>query len=394
MYQNYVFIDESGNHDIDVSKEGATNLFVCVAVLVSGEQVNEATSQAFQISLENFSGSEIKSKGVGSNHQRRIAVLNKIREIEFAYFAVIINKARIIRDSGLQYKQSFYKFLNNFLYQKISDVGSSVKIIPDKLGSKKFQDSFKAYMGKRLMPTLLTEYDISPQDSKHVPLIQVADFLAGTLSYAYDPDKRSEYADEFINLIRNKELGSFVWPRSTYSTAVPIESMEDKVDEKIAAACLNKSAQIAAGLENSKELDEKMQSAVLYFLIRQAEESGRQLHAKDLSSYLYKIGFPNLKRQAISSRIVGPIRDAGVVLTGKNQGYRIPTSLSHILDYIEFNKGKVLPMLHRIQKAREFIKTSVDMGLDILDSYGNPVLKEVVEQCVEAEKRTQLSVND
>jgi len=40
-YALHIFVDESGQHDLDTKKRGASNLYVCVAVVLTQPQVQK-----------------------------------------------------------------------------------------------------------------------------------------------------------------------------------------------------------------------------------------------------------------------------------------------------------------------------------------------------------------
>ena len=53
------------------------------------------------------------------HHQRVVQVLTTLNPLPFKFYAVVIDKREIRRDSGLVYKDSFYKFLSGLLYKKL-----------------------------------------------------------------------------------------------------------------------------------------------------------------------------------------------------------------------------------------------------------------------------------
>ena len=75
------FVDETGNHDLEITKDGASNLFICVAVVVNDDQSKLVEERMREISRDEFSNSEVKSSGIGGNHNRRLKILNKIKDL-------------------------------------------------------------------------------------------------------------------------------------------------------------------------------------------------------------------------------------------------------------------------------------------------------------------------
>ena len=66
------YVDETGNHDLEVEKAGASNLFICVAVLVNEQQQTTVDAAVRKLSRQCYSGGEIKSVSIGGNHRRRL----------------------------------------------------------------------------------------------------------------------------------------------------------------------------------------------------------------------------------------------------------------------------------------------------------------------------------
>jgi hypothetical protein len=113
------FVDETGTNELDATKPGVSHLFICVAVIVAESELTVIADAMRQVSKEFCGGAEISSKRIGADHGRRLKFLQRIQSLPFGYFALIINKDRIPRDSGLQYKRSFYKFINRMLYERL-----------------------------------------------------------------------------------------------------------------------------------------------------------------------------------------------------------------------------------------------------------------------------------
>ena len=71
------FVDETGNHDLEIEKDGASNIFICVAVVVNDAQSKLIEARMREISRDEFNNSEIKSSGIRGNHNRRLKILNQ-----------------------------------------------------------------------------------------------------------------------------------------------------------------------------------------------------------------------------------------------------------------------------------------------------------------------------
>ena len=126
----------------------------------------------------------MKSNKISKNHDRRVKLLSEISKLDCKFFPFVCDKAKLANENfkGLQFKQSFYKFLNNIIDTELTKAYSKLTIVLDATGSNDFIESFTKYMkAKVIIPDLFDESEIQLKDSKSNSLIQVADIISGTL---------------------------------------------------------------------------------------------------------------------------------------------------------------------------------------------------------------------
>ena len=111
MELTHVFLDEFGNSNLDDSKVGNSTHFIIAAILVPESKVRLLTNSVEEIRERFFQKGEIKSKNVGNNHKRRLLILKELVKLDFNILLLVVDKQKIRKESGLQYKRSFYKFL-------------------------------------------------------------------------------------------------------------------------------------------------------------------------------------------------------------------------------------------------------------------------------------------
>lgn len=383
----WAFVDESGDSNLAIEKQGASKIFVCAAVLIDNDDLDAAEAEMTELSRTEFNNAEIKSSNIGKNHERRLRILEKIARINFTYLAIVIDKARVFRDSGLQYRRSFYKNINCMLYRRLSRSSVHLEIIADNYGGKCFQDSFKKYMDGQIRQDMFTTWSQEFKDSKDSPLIQLADLIAGSLTYCFDPDKKSAFSSQFREILREKETSINCWP---LEIAPPLSvSSDDAVifDKMILSHNISTAQKFIDLHEDRADEDRNMQAAVLsrllFHKIHEEEEKG--LVADNLISGLLHLRFPELSGRAFRKRIIGPIRDEGIVIAGSTDGYRFVTAIDDVARYVKHDAGIIIPMLARLRKARNAIKQCTGNRFDILGRNQNPVLKKILESLTEAE---------
>ena len=76
MIPKIAYIDESGNHDLDTSKSGASSYFIVCAIIVDAVNNDQFVNDADAIRSKHFQSSEMKSSKVRAktDHKRRIKI--------------------------------------------------------------------------------------------------------------------------------------------------------------------------------------------------------------------------------------------------------------------------------------------------------------------------------
>ena len=169
-----------------------------------------------------FSGGIIKSSGIGNNHRRRLALLKDITKLPFNYYAYYVNKSDIDfnMQKGLKYRKTFYKFFHKELYNNITANFklNNIFIKADRIGGEDYIKSFKKYIHKNFHNNLFNQPLYENQicfdfyNDKDEVIIQLADFIAGTLGKIYDSKhNKNEFSDQFKKLIQKREFKIFTW---------------------------------------------------------------------------------------------------------------------------------------------------------------------------------------
>jgi hypothetical protein len=377
------YVDESGNHDLDVNKPGVSALFVCAAVVVADSDLGQASAAAVELQKKHFSGAEIKSSGIGGNHARRLKVLEDVAAMPIGYYATITDKCRIPKDSGLRFKPSFYKRMSRMLYERLLRGISSLHIVADEHGSPKFMASFTGYLQKKAMPSLYTTWTHEFQNSAVAPLIQVADMIAGTLAWCFDPAKNcGEFRERFLAVLQAKELGVERWPHQFEPVPTTVPSTQSEWDIRIRTICQNAIVQFIDRHSGDTNENRQMQVAVLrhmLFLDEQAGEDGRAIQSGALIRHLAWLGFNEINQRKLRQAVIGPLRDEGVIIAGDSNGYRLAMSVSDVGRYIQHDRRILEPMLARLVKARRLLSTGTANQYDMLAPEDFTVLREVAQ---------------
>lgn len=393
------FIDETGNFDLEIEKGGASNLFVCVAVICDEQQSELVRTRMLEISRDHFSGNEVKSSGIGGNHRRRITVLEKLTDLSSGYYALIINKAEIEKDSGLRFKAPFYKYLNRMLYNRLLNGGTSLHLVPDEIGGKAFMESFGPYLKGKFFPELFSQWDHHFVNSKECPQVQLADLIAGTLAWCFDPGKKGEHSGTFRELLKSKEIGIECWPvQYQQLPALGADAEEAQWDEHIEACSLNRATRFIQEFSEHNKEEIRMQVSTLRHLLfeRRYERSNEPTNkiSDELIGHLSDQGFPKLSRQQFSSKIIGPLRDRGILISGGSDGYRLACSAADIRRYLIHDLSIIRPMLARLKVARRGLLQDTSNQYDALSSDEFSFLRTLADAMGEHEITEALAQKD
>jgi len=373
------FADEFGNNSFEFDTQGTH--FIIATVICKNENLEKLHSDIEAIRKKhNFQTGEMKSSGVGKHHSRRKRILEDIAKMDIAIYAVIVDK-RMLSGKGFAIKKSFYKYLNNLLYKELYRTFSSLELYVDEHGGNDFMIEFKKYVEKNHERNLFSGSEFNIQNSEQSYYIQLADFVAGTLGYIFDESKKSEFSEDFEKILKPKISSLNFFPRELSFTELLETNVDETFDPQIAEVCYNR---IQSFIENEIGIDQQKVDQInllkLLLLFQRANAKNRYISTKEIFSHLNQSRHENLKEEYFRTKIVGNLRDQGVLIASSRDGYKIPSCSKDLDNFINHGKRIVLPMLNRIKEARETIKLATNNELDILDKEIFSELKELFEK--------------
>lgn len=369
MERIYAFTDESGSFGWDFDNKTVSTHFIVSAIVVKESELENVRNQVEDVRAKCFQTGEMKSSSIGKNHSRRVFVLNELKKISFSVFSVICDKRKLLEINGLQYKESFYKYLNNIVHQELRSVFPVLTIVADEFGGSEYMKSFSKYVKKKQDPLdLFGESDFYFKDSVNEVLIQLADIISGTLAYEYDEHKKVLNAPHFYNIIRDKIIRIEFFPR-TYDNYIVQNVDPAKYDNEIATICYKLAYDFIQRNDNSKDEEVKAQVLIVkYLLFRFLNyEYDKYVTTKELKKQLEYTKFSDLSTQKFRMRIIAKLRDNGVIISGSSakKGYKIPSNEKELLDFINHGTSIIMPMLSRLKKCRDSIKMGTINKLDL-----------------------------
>ena len=186
MTRELAYIDEFGDTNLETTKSGVSSHFIIAAVLISENRRDGLEGNLEKIREKYFQTGEMKSVSVGKNDDRRRKILTQLASLPFKFHALIVDKRELWKDSGLTYKRSFLKYLHGLVYRKLFTAFPDLIVTADEHGSSDFMNGFIQYVDNNHKPDLFTHGEFQFSTSDKAPLLQIPDFIAGTLARIYD----------------------------------------------------------------------------------------------------------------------------------------------------------------------------------------------------------------
>ncbi len=373
------FADEFGNNSFDFESQGTH--FIVATVICKNENLEKLQNDIDEIRRKhNFQTGEMKSSGVGPNHLRRRRILQDIAKLDISIYAVIVDKRQLF-GQGFGIKKSFYKYLNNLLYKELYRTFPRLELFVDEHGGNDFMREFKNYVEKHHERNLFTGSDFNIQNSQQSYFIQLADFVAGSLGYIFDETKKSENSIVFEKLLEPKISSLNFFPKEFSFKEFQETNVDETFDPKIAEVCyLRVQTFIDKETGNDQQKIDQINFLKLLLLFQRASIRNRYISTKEIFNHLNQSRQEGLKEEYFRTKVVGNLRDQGVLIASSRDGYKIPSCSKDLDNFINHGKRIVLPMLYRIEQARNAIKLATGNELDILNKDVFSELKELFDR--------------
>lgn len=374
MERMYAFTDEYGAFGYDIDNPNVSTHFIITAVIVKESDLSVYEAGAESIRKKYFQTGEIKSSKIGSDkHHRRMLILKEIAALPMHFLTICIEKRGCMENmssKGLQYKGTFYKFMNNIVHQELRQAYAKLTIVADEVGTNDYMKSFCQYVDRHQdQANLLGEANFQFAKSNHDVRIQIADFISGTLARVYDEHKKSEHASEYLDVLKENIIRIGMYPMSYKNYDISSSPLAEDYDEDIARLCFSRAVTFIESNQQSDDPIVKAQIVVLkYLLFRFMNNDTRgYIYTGELIEHIKFTALGAIKEQTFRTKIIGKLRDKGVIIASSTKGYKIPSKTSELRDYIKHDAKIVFPMLARLKKCRDLVKLSTVNALDLLD---------------------------
>jgi hypothetical protein len=363
------FIDAFGTPSLHVEKDGVTTFFIVAAVLVDGDRTPALRAAVDAVRAAHFGPGPMKSKKC--DDARRMKVLRALLPLDFKFVAVAVDKSRILPGGGLAYSEPFVKFIHRQLLDRLFAATPDLQVIADRYGDGDFMDGFKRYVLEdsrgRGQGDLFRRATFNFAESTKEPLIQLADFIAGSLSRIYDPKKQSPARSDIHDLLRGKALFVVDWPKRFRAPLCPLVGGSPH-DDLVRRFCADRAGDFLVEHGDSEDPEILAQVEALGFLqfTFEAISETEWVPMDRLREALEGIGLTFNSKHQLYSKVIAKLRDGGVIVASSPRGYKLPAGVADVLQFVERADTIVVPMLNRLQNARDALSLATGGALDIV----------------------------
>lgn len=317
MSRKVGFIDESGDKSIHYEKTGVTTFFVISAVIIDENSVNSIREEFKKISTKYTQAPEIKSNSkIFQNLDKRIEFLEKIACLDFRIYSIIVDKRKVFEDSGLKFRNSFYKYVNGLLDQELYDYYPYLELISDQHGTDKFMEGFINYVEQNHKQTeLFKEQTFSFCDSKDEPLIQLADFISGSIAKCYEPEKFDPRNKRIIEILNQNILHLREWPETPLKFLSKVENADEQFDQDLVNFIFFRIDEFIQVNQDTRSPEIRKQLICLNYLIfRFKQDPYSYVYSDELLDRI-NVREINVTKRVLNKEIITKLRENKVLIT-------------------------------------------------------------------------------
>lgn len=363
MQRLHVFVDESGDEHLHIDR-GASAKYVLSAIIVQDKHLSEFMETANKVRRFYFQAGEIKSSKVGSQAARRKLILEKLCDLKFWSLSFVVAKERVDPSSGLRFAQTFLKHVSKRLCGHLP-LADEVCVSFDEKGRVKFKQEFRRYLERSFeSPDLFRVMKFEHLKSEdHVP-IQVADFIAGSVA-KFHADRVGSSSLGIDQILRRK-TSILEWPTLRTEGALP-ELEPARFDEVVRRESFNRANAYLDTHGHDTDSDISFRCMFVDWLISSAIFSESEfMHADEILRKMRVEYEVEMDAQALRNKVVGPLRDNGLLIASSPKGYKIPDKLDDVRRYVDLCSSQIPPAVNRLRRAREILRMATAGELDIL----------------------------
>ncbi|MCE7061969.1 hypothetical protein [Dyadobacter sp. CY343] len=385
MHNHIAFLSEWGNNALDFSKRpGSTTLptthFIVCAIIIGKADVPCVLPVLEAVSKRYFNGGQIDSEKISNDHIKRKQILEDLEELPFQIFSVIVDKRQLIGE-GLRYKGSFFKFLHGLADRELFRIFPDLEMVTGQIQDETFMKGFVSYVQQNHIANLFNESSfgfIAAQDSL---VVQTAGLIAGTLARCYDETVITDQRADFIEVLKRKVVTIRFWPDAFEHNLISRPQPGPSFDPLLSRLSVN----LANDFLHRKSADRAPQAidqvstlSYLLFHFRHIDPV-RYITSFELMEHIRARKGKNVSLHYFQTKVIAPLRDAGVLIASSSRGYKLPASEQDLYDFVSHSNTIIEPMLSRVKRFRDQVHIASDGKIDVLAAEEYKVIRKVID---------------
>lgn len=381
MSKKIGYIDEFGDKSIHFEKEGVTTFFIVSAIIIDEDSIEQIREKFKKIASNYTQAPEIKSNSKAFREiDKRISFLKDISTLDFRVYSVVVDKRKIFEDSGLKFRNSFFKYVNGLLDRELYDYYPYLKLVADNHGTDKFMEGFIKYVDTNHNQTELfrgPEFQFS--DSRSEPLIQLADFITGSIAKCYEPGKIELRSNEIPRILNRHILHLREWPENPPKLLREIENKDENYDQQLVDFIFFRINEYVNVNQESTDIEIKNQMICLNYLIYRFKLDPFEYIYSDEIIERIKVRDINFNKRVFSRTIIGNLRNNKILILSSQNGYKIPSCKGDLVRFFNNYSSQILPMIETLRKTNIIIKNATSGNINLLEENNYEILKEITE---------------
>jgi len=363
------YIDEYGDKSIHFEKSGVSIYFIVTAIIVDKVDLERIEHEINELRPKYTQAPEIKSNSKAfKDINKRLQFLTDLSKLDFKIYSVIVDKRKIFENSGLRFRESFFKYINNLLDSDLYLYFPYLEIVSDEHGSEKFMNGFIEYVkDQHKQYELFRKPEFRFGDSKKEILIQLADFISGSLARCYDPDKRIENPNLILDILKKNILHLREWPETNISALKNSNDIDEQFNPEIATFALNQINHfISSNEKKSDDFTKNLLICLHYLVFRFRNNPFIYILSDEIIDRICVRGI-TLSKRVFTKDVIGTLRDQGILITSSQIGYKIPCSKADLIRFFNNYTTKIIPMIETLDQCNVLTKTATSGSINLLD---------------------------
>ncbi len=190
---------------------------------------------------------------------------------------------------------------------------------------------------------------------------------------------RAASIESGIDRLLREKTSVLEWPTLRAEGLLP-DQENDRFDEVVRREAFARAQEYLDFNVNSSEDDIMLRCVFIDWLVSHALLGSSEFLLAD--GILHRVNIEHgvdIDAQALRNRVVGPLRDHGVLIASSTKGYKIPDCLEDLKKYVDLCASQIPPAVSRLRRARDALRLATGGELDLLAGHDLAHLRSIAD---------------